>query len=156
MNSKNLVENVEETGSFTCFAYDLNNQLVKFERNGSATDFSWENGKICKSIYKDDHSEIISIFTYQGTCKGYFPPYSTYYIDSDDYEISLAHPELIGLRCSQLPSRITRQTDSGEHILNFSYNFDSDGYIETCTINEFSVFNGNPNSWTCTWNFKWQ
>lgn len=44
------------------------------------------------------------------------------------------HPELIGLRCSQLPDQIYNKDDDYEDIEELTYTFDKDGYVESCTV----------------------
>ena len=158
LNSKGNITNVEwDNASDVFFTYDFVNQLVSFEAEWGITNFHWENGKIYKSTFDYGYDEIETTYTYEkSTCKGYFPLYSTYYLDTDSYEISLAHPELLGLRCSQLPNRIIEKKDDREKIIEFYYMLDNLGYVESCTTKEIYVESGSKNTYTTVWFFKWQ
>lgn len=140
----NLVRTIRQTRDNSwerkrTFAYNSSNQVVNIqttEGNHADTDsYTWDNDRIVKlastekgSYYND---EYVYEYTYGGkTCKGYFPLYSPY--DSDD--IFYVHPELIGLRNSQLPNKIYSKDKYSETTENFAYTFDNDGYVKSCTV----------------------
>ena len=135
LNSKNLVENIKDSDDEPInFTYNIDNQIVTF---GDFVKYHWENGKLIKKAIDNDYYSKELTYTYsEKTCKGYFPLYAYYYFD-DDYEISLVHPELFGLRSSQLPTQIRTKHENGhEYIETFTYTFYDDGYIETCTYSD--------------------
>ncbi|WP_148371866.1 DUF4595 domain-containing protein [Bacteroides bouchesdurhonensis] len=140
----NLVRTIRQTRDNSwerkrTFAYNSSNQVVNIqttEESYTDTDsYTWDNDRIVKLTSTEKGSyhndEYVYEYTYNGkTCKGYFPLYSPY--DSDD--IFYVHPELIGLRCSQLPDQVYSKDKYYENIDKFTYTFDKDGYVESCTV----------------------
>ena len=68
------------------------------------------------------------------------------------------HPELIGLRCSQLPDQIYSKDDNYEDIEKLTYTFDKDGYVENCTVvgTYKNLSNNTTNTETTTYTFTWE
>ena len=135
--------------SNTEFSYNSSNQLLITEKTTKTyTDYYkyiWENEKISKITSINDYYTDI---TYSGkTCKGYFPFYNSY----DD--IFYAHPELIGLRNSQLPKQIFYK-EKRDLTEEYSYTFDKDGYIEKCTIVSTDI--SNMQTSTTVYTLKWE
>lgn len=146
--------------SFTYNSY--NQQLTVEEISGDdiyTSTCTWENERIIKSTYSErgDNSEYT--YTYSGkTCKGYFPIYNLFSFPPDDDEIFSAHPELIGLRISQLPDQIYEKRDDREIIGKYTYTFDKDGYMESCTIveTEKRLDINETHTSTTIYTFKWE
>ena len=44
-----------------------------------------------------------------------------------------AHPELAGMRCNQLPDKVYSKDEYNEETEQYTYTFDKDGYVESCT-----------------------
>lgn len=140
----NLVKSINDTDDYSgwsnaIFTYNSSNQLIAVQNtytDGTSVDaYTWNNGRITKLTYTENGSyyseEDVYEYTYSGkTCKGYFPLYSP----SDNDDIFYVHPELIGLRCSQLPDQIYNKDDDYEDIEKLTYTFDKDGYVESCTV----------------------
>ena len=131
------------------FSYNSSNQLLVADNGTYFNKYTWENDEISKINSNDSYSNII---IYSGkTCKGYFPLYN-------DYDnIFYAHPELIGLRNSQLPEREVYKYKDSQREFEYSYIFDEDGYVERCTIvrTEKNLSN-NSNTSTTIFTFKWE
>ena len=119
----------------TDFTYNGHNQLVKLQYNENEyISYTWQSEKLTKMTwheqYNDDSDEELS---YSGkTCKGYLP-IMVWCVD-DLHPLLEAHPELVGMRCNQLPDQISEKNDSYESIDKCTYTFDKDGYIESCTV----------------------
>lgn len=141
--NNNLVKSISDTDdndwSNATLTYNSSNQLIAvqntYEGRISIDAYTWNNDRIVKQIYTENDSyyseEDIYEYTYSGkTCKGYFP----LYCPSDYDDIFYVHPELIGLRCSQLPDQIYNKDDDYEDIEKLTYTFDKDGYVESCTV----------------------
>lgn len=106
-------------------------------------DFTWQNSKLTKvhqkyindaGEYGITETEEISEYIYSGkTCKGYFP-YLPYSFFGDNFDIFWAHPELIGLCNSQLPDEKYSKDEDFESTSKYTYTFDKDGYVESCTV----------------------
>ena len=120
------------------FNYNSSDQLIAVQDNNwsknSIETYTWDNERIINSTYTDDTyyrlNEHIDEYTYSGkTCKGYFPLYSP----SDHDYIFYAHPELIGLRCSQQPDKVYSKDGYNEETKQYTYTLDKNGYIESCT-----------------------
>lgn len=126
------------------FSYNSSNQLLVVDYGTYSDKYTWENDKISKI---DNYLNII----YSGkTCKGYFPLYNDYYGD-----IFYAHPELIGLRNSQLPEREFYKYKDSQIEYEYSYIFDEDGYVKSCTRVEKNLSNNSKTS-TTIFTFKWE
>ena len=61
------------------------------------------------------------------------------------YDLFVAHPELAGVRTSQLPDK--KIYDDGD-IVEYSYAFDKDGYLESYT--------DKYGDWIGVCKFKWE
>lgn len=146
----------ESDGRDYSFAYNSSKQLTTYqysdEYDSNSRTLTWENGKVTKMTYEDDEPSNI-IYSNQ-TCKGYFP--LMVLMVEDDFKVILAHPELIGMRYTQLPSQITDKSDNREYKEEYTYKLDKDGYVESCTIKETSIRNGNTETYTTNYTFKWE
>lgn len=147
---------LETDGYKYSFAYNSSKQLTTYQygdkHDSSTRTFAWENGRVTKIVYDGEISEI----TYDSkTCKGYFP--LMVIMVEDDFKVMLAHPELIGMRTTQLPSQsyskdvqkgeyyddYIKETNKYENIYEsttkFTYKLNSDGYVESVTMVETDV-----------------
>ncbi len=158
--SNNLVKSISDTDdndwSNAIFTYNSNNQLAKVEDDTHTEIYTWQGERITKITSTYQYGEkYIDEFTYSGkTCKGYFPLYSP----SDNDEIFYVHPELIGLRCSQLPDQVSSKDDNYEEISKYTYTFDKDGYVESCTkVYTFKDLSSNRTETdTTVFTFTWE
>lgn len=152
--NNNLVETIHynEDGRNLTFTYNSSNELTTFQEtyknSNSMITYTWENGKIIKNSYESGESLE---YIYSGkTCKGYFPLYGLLYYDENIFYV---HPELIGLRSTNLPDQLIMKND--EYKIDYAYSFDKDGYVDSCT--ETHTF-GTSNNETMTfiYTFTWE
>ena len=164
----NLVKSINDTDDYSdwsnaIFTYNSSNQLIAVQNtytDGTSVDaYTWNNGRITKLTYTENGSyyseEDVYEYTYSGkTCKGYFPLYSP----SDNDDIFYVHPELIGLRCSQLPDQVYSKDDYDEETSKYSYTFDKDGYVESCTVvnTEKNLSDNTIDTYTTVFTFTWE
>lgn len=95
------------------------------ENESWISSFSWVGGRL-SSVY--DEGEMTTFLYSDQTCKrGFFPLFSDFIEDIESFSIFMAHPELVGLRTTQLPSEMTGAD------ITFKYEFDSEGYVIGCT-----------------------
>lgn len=129
-----LVRTIRDTRnndwSNASFTYNSSKQLIATKDvNGYDTyidTYTWENGRITKITDGEDYTVYN---TYSGkNCKGYFP----FYNPSDNDDIFYVHPELIGLRNSQLPDQSYSEDETGSD--EYTYTLGKDEYVESCTI----------------------
>lgn len=153
---------LDDEGQNYSFAYNSSKQLTTYLSNPNdkyesrTMTLTWENGKITKMADYDIHNEKVLEFTYGNqTCKGYFP-LMVLMVD-DDFRLMLAHPELIGMRTTQLPSQsYSKDVQKGEHYddnfketykyeniseetIKYTYKLAGDGYVESVTMIETDV-----------------
>lgn len=136
--------------SKTQLSYNSSNQLLMADNDSYYLKYIWDNEKILKIESKNIYDTDI---TYSGkTCKGYFPLYN----DFDD--IFYAHPELIGLRNLQLPEQKFDKYGDSEYTEEYTYTFDKDGYVKSCTIveTEKNLSSNYTNTDTTIFTFKWE
>lgn len=138
------------------FAYNSSKELTTIQysdKYGSYSDtYTWENGKITELT---DGEDCTIYMTYNGkTCKGYFPLFTP----DDDGVIFYGHPELAGMRVTQLPEQSYSKEGNDEVTTKMTYKLDKDGYLESCTDNstETNVSSGTTYTSTTTYTFKWE
>ena len=148
---------VETNGRNYSFAYNSSKQLTTYQYGDKyysrTRTLTWENGKVIKIAYDKDISE----FTYGSqTCKGYFPLMAT--MVEDDFKVMIAHPELVGMRATQLPEQSYYKEGDYETTSKFAYKLDKDGYLDSCTENytEKNVSSGTTYTYTTIYTFKWE
>lgn len=148
----------ESGGRNYSFAYNSSKQLTTYqysdEHYSSTRTLTWENGKVTKMDY--DGEEISTITYSNQTCKGYFPLMAS--MVEDDFKVMLAHPELIGMRTTQLPSQINSKGNNWEDKEEYTYKLDKDGYVESCTMiyTEKRLDNNETYTSTDIFTFKWE
>ena len=130
----NLLRSVENEDEKITFTYNSKNQLVKIESRGKDSDdpyvreYVWEDGKIVKEL--DEDGDIRCEYIYSGkTCKRmmFYPIYSE---ENNPWPyLIVAHPELIGTPCLQLPDRQISHNNNTEYTINYSYDLDEEGYV---------------------------
>lgn len=115
------------------FIYDKDGHIKEtFEEGGNGekvalTSFIWNNDRL--SLIDDGYYSYN--FRYDGqTCNGFNPMLYLLY-GGNDYYIFIAHPELVGLETTHLPSKCFNSLGSMTTLLE--YELDSDGYVIGCT-----------------------
>lgn len=165
--SYNLIDNLikstdsENSGDLcnATFTYNSSKQLITCkdvqDYGTYITTLFWEGNKIIKSTFDNESSIYTTAISYTNkTCKGY-NPIVIYFID-DLKHLLFAHPELVGMRTNQLPSKAYAKWGDEEETTEFSYTFTNDGYIESCTVKETEVYDGEIYTETTIYTFKWQ
>ena len=112
--------------------------------------------KLTKMAWNYD-DEDTSELSYSGkSCKGYLP-IMVWSVD-DLRPLLEAHPELAGMRCNQLPDKIYSKDEIDETTEQYTYTFDKDGYVESCT--EVSTYkrldNNETRTETTIYTFTWE
>lgn len=150
------------------FAYNSSKQLTTYQANNryeSSTktlNLTWDNGKITKMDYNNE--EVTEITYGNQTCKGYFP--LMVLMVEDDFQLLLAHPELIGMRTTQLPIQTYSKDGYYETTSKLTYKLDKDGYLESCTENSTETYTADDPTpatyvnttytYTTNYTFKWE
>lgn len=154
------------------FTYNANKQLIKLINLHEVSDdysytitqsYTWQGEKLTKLILTDTENnsqyndENINELSYSGkTCKGYLP-IMVWTVD-DLHPLLEAHPELSGMRCNQLPDKIYSKDEDFESTSKYTYTFDKDGYVESCT--EISTYKrldiNETRTETIIYTFKWE
>lgn len=148
------------------YAYNSSNQLIVIKETNNRGDdedtnnYTWNNGSITKYTYNNKGYEpSVYEYTYSGkTCKGWCPN-----IEDEAWEaidnglIFIAHPELVGMRTTQLPDQCYNKSISkgeyyddtfketykyesiSEETAIYTYKLNSDGYVESLTVKETDV-----------------
>jgi YD repeat-containing protein len=114
------------------FTYNANKQLIKLQYSENEyTVFTWQGEKLTKMTWNFSDEDIYEL-SYSGkTCKGYLP-IMVWNVD-DLRPLLEAHPELVGMRCNQLPDKAYSKEEIYEITEQYTYTFDKDGYVESCT-----------------------
>lgn len=140
------------------FTYNANNQLVKLQYDEDEyTSYTWQGEKLTKIAWHEQYYDSANEFSYSGkTCKGYLP-IMVWSVD-DLRPLLEAHPELVGMRCNQLPDKIYSKDEIDETTEQYTYTFDKDGYVESCT--EVSTYkrldNNETRTETTIYTFTWE
>ena len=131
------------------FTYNKSNRIIKIEDENDIITTVWNEDKLM-SISEEDREHN---FIYGGSCKkGYYPLFGELLGSPAGQMLFVAHPEIAGMKTTQLPSTHTWTYDygvygSGSKIDHLNYEFDNDGYISK--IN--GEVNGEPYTYTITW-----
>ena len=116
--------------------YDSNKRRIEYKDFDSyettTIKYIWDNDRFSKEIYSDVDNqwgntyESTTCYEYEGKkCNGYLP----LLLDQDNDIILDAHPELMGFRITQLPSRSIEKSEHSEWIQEFDYILDEKGYV---------------------------
>lgn len=139
-----LIDYDTESGreELSCFTYDNNGHL----ESDSYDTYTWENDKLLR--YDDNYIRYSNT-----TCKGFFPLFCENIGLWQDY-LFMVHPELVGAKTIYLPTEI----GYGEVDKNaFSYEFDTDGYVTSCTVIEYDRRSGSWRPYqTFVYEFVWE
>ena len=123
---------------FNQFTYNNDGPLNSY----STWTSTWSNDKLLQSNdYYIRYSDT--------TCKGFFPLFCAHI--GPGGELFVAHPEFVGLKTTYLPTELGDKLDK----YTFSYEFDTDGYVVSCTITH-DEFHGGHYSSTYGYEFVWE
>lgn len=150
----------------TSYLYNSSNQLhmIIDDYDGSIDNiFIWENGKIVRG--EDGRCEYNLSYS-KIKCEGWFPLFETALFEGhiigtlnepNYFEFFCVHPELIGMKNTNLIDRIYMQNSFGEDMEEISYILDEHNYIESCTIKrvyDYKSSNQRENYMFCS--FVWE
>ncbi len=152
-NSNKQVTQIKSVETYSGYSYPEVSQLFTWDANRLTkyTEGDWDNGTFSGEDY---------IYTYSGkTCKGYSPNWDEEMWEHlDDVGVSFAHPELFGVRRTELPDKCyikkerksssydyavqeeCHTTYTDETTLEFAYTFTNDGYVSGCTVVDNYVY----------------
>lgn len=139
------------------FTYNANKQLIKlqYSENEYAA-YTWQGEKLTKMTWKFSDEDIYELSYSGNTCKGYLP-IMVWNVD-DLRPLLEANPELVGMRCNQLPDKVYSKDEDFESTSKYTYTFDKDGYVESCT--EISTYKrldiNETRTETIIYTFKWE
>lgn len=126
-----LVQNYQINSNSYTTVYNQSNRLIKWGKDRDQTTIIWDGDKLVSATndaygYVNDYT-----FTYEKSCpKGYFPLFGVLIDVGHSLYLFFAHPELLGLRTTQLPKSITSTyEDYDPYVDTFSYELDKEGYI---------------------------
>lgn len=151
--NSNLIRSSLQQRSLTTYTYNSSNQLIEIKDEYSITHtYIWEEDRIVKIIETErNNDDTIYEYIYSGKkCKGYLPLYEIFISNGVGPHITYTHPELIGLRCTQLPDQMTYRHGNYSYTEKYTYTFDKDGYLESCTTTD----EDNSHSYVDT--FTWE
>lgn len=151
--NNNLIRSSRKESSSDTYTYNSSNQLIELKMTwfSITNTFTWEKDKITKVIERNGNNDVTTFeYIYSGkSCKGYLPVYDIFIKEGVLGNLIYAHPELMGLRCTQLPDQRIQRTSYHEYTEKYTYTFDKDGYIESFTITDDD--NGYTDVYTFTW-----
>ncbi|WP_165157070.1 DUF4595 domain-containing protein [Parabacteroides sp. ZJ-118] len=144
--------NYSSTSSCT-YEYNDSGLLTLLRQNS----FFWKEGQLTNL---QSSSETYK-YVYSGkTCKGWCPvAHNEVWERVAGYEegwIFYAHPELVGINTNQLPDKQYRETFEGEGVTNFTYTFDDDGYVKSCTVGDTYRVPPYNETETIVYTFTWE
>ena len=133
------------------FAYNKSGRFLKgTSSSGYITNVLWDGDKLV-SVEEDDS---VGSLTYNGSaCKAGYFPFAASVIDFGCELLFMAHPELAGMRTTQLPNTLTwSHTDSysgstEEETTTITYEFDNQGYVTKTKM----VGNNGDYTYELTW-----
>ncbi len=149
----NLVQKDMANDGSDYFYYNSARQLKKWSPDGDLISLTWDGDKLTSvTSYDEDNSlEAKQTITYGGCCNAGYNPLIVDIVCEGSDIIAYAHPELFGLRSTQLPSSITTESDEvwiETGTRNYEYEFDEAGYITKIVGKVESEI---VETWTITW-----
>ena len=141
-----LVKLEKSSDDSAIFSYNQSNRIVKI---GNAKTIDWNNDKLTSITSANGWNKSL---IYDKSCKkGYFP-FIAEMIGGENVVLFMAHPEIVGMKTTQLPSTMTMTYDygvygSGTDITHFNYEFDNEGYISKIS----GEVDGESYTYTLTW-----
>lgn len=157
-NNKNKIYTIKNGLLQSCddgasYSYNQSNRIISLNHggfNGLATAI-WNSDQLL--AYSADGTDFT--LSYEKNCnKGYSPLSPYLYIYDYIFEpLLLAHPEMLGMRTTQLPTSVTKNDDRYNMTSTLTYEFDKEGYITKITEKETD---SNGATSTCTYTLTWE
>lgn len=134
------------------FAYNKSGKFLKgTSPSGYITSVLWDGDKL---VSVDEGDSVCSL-TYNGSvCKAGYFPFASMIIDFGSELLFMAHPELAGMRTTQLPNTMTwayidsYSGNTSEEKSTLTYEFDKQGYITKLV--------GNSEGYIYTYELTWE
>ena len=128
--------------------YNQSNKLIEWGKERAKTTIIWDGDKLVSGSQNYYDHVYDYTLTYEKSCnKGYFPLLGDLIEVGHGNYLFLAHPELLGLRTTQLPKTMSYTYDNKDsNVDSFSYELDKEGYISKMTTTYSDV-----GSWILTW-----
>lgn len=119
-------------------AYNQSNRIIEWGRKSMNTSIIWDGDKLVSATEEYGNRITDYILTYEKSCKKGYYPFLCNMIDLGHGSfIYYAHPELFGMRTTQLPASVTANySDSSPYKVSYSYELDKDGYISKITFTD--------------------
>ena len=113
--------------------------------------FIW-NGDRLEGFTVEDHNGQVTTYTYSyspGTpCKAYYPYHDiSHQMDVLESSIIQAHPELVGLRLTTIPTELTYTDNDGTKTYEYDAQTDADGFLTRLTVS----YSGRSYLYYYTW-----
>lgn len=140
LNNK-LVRNSDNGATFS---YNSSNKFIKGKDNYNEINVIWDGDKLVS--ISDQDADATLTYDNKSCKKGYFP-LSASMIGFCSEMLFMAHPEIAGMRTTQLPSSITWVDRYETDARTLTYEFDNEGYISKINIKVGS----NTYPFTLTW-----
>lgn len=123
------------------YTYNKANRLIDVEDiDGYGITATWKNDKLISvSDYVVNHTKYGDCtLTYETSCKKGYSPYIPLLMDnmSECVGLFIAHPELAGIRTTQLPASYTYESHTFSFTDSYTYEFDKDGYISKIHLHQ--------------------
>lgn len=122
------------------------NSLNRFIKDSDKTIF-WDSDKLIFRDWEKNDEPDYTLTYGQQSCKGYFP-FVSFIILPKCSILYMAHPEIAGMRTTQLPTGLTETFYSKTTTATFTYEFDKDGYVIKMIA---KATDGLTKTYTITW-----
>jgi hypothetical protein len=129
----NLANGLIVESQYETYVYDSNNKIKSMKGDGD-WQFVWDGEKLVKV----NTAGLYATITYSGkTCNGQCVVWFEGLDMSDFDELTYAHPELFGLRTSELPTKIEVETKNEyDYTLDYQYEFTDDNYVSKIFVTD--------------------
>lgn len=145
-----LVQSYNFNSSQYTAVYNQSNRLIEWGKERDQTIIIWDGDKLVSATNNAYGYVYDYTLTYEKSCKkGHYPLLSNLTDVGNGSFLYFAHPELLGLRTTQLPASVTYTFDNkSPETTSFSYELDKQGYISKIITKEE---NSEPYTYTLTW-----
>lgn len=135
LDDNNRIIRTERSGSTTTYSYNWEGQLIRIEQPGEWQENVWENGNLVKTLYSENggaEATHIVRYTYHETLENR----ENFNLDYDcctwDEELGLTG--LLGTPCRNLLYQLRSDSEWGwKDDFDRTYEVDDEGYVVSCT-----------------------
>ena len=125
------------------FIYNDSNRIIKFDTDYYTTTAIWDGDKLV--FIGNMEGDLDITLKCEKSCKKGYYPFIASMMSCGPEALLMAHPEIAGMRTTQLPTSVTR---GKRDIYTYTYEFDKEGYISKIIEKEED---GSINTRTLTW-----